>query len=604
MKYYCNPMNLEYTYQFQRYLQGPEEYSVFREAADPSLAYFKGLYYLFPSMTDGFFTGRDMVEWDFHTFLSDMPVYDYAPDVRVVGDYLYFCASNGDRNCSFYRTKDPLTEPFEEIPGSFPFWDPNLFEDEDGKIYFYWGCSNNNPIYGVELDPGTMEPLSAPVALIDSRASETGYERPGENHENPDTDKKAEIESTVALLMGLPAEEREKMGYGSTPEEVREKVSSFMSDRPFIEGPWMTKYSGKYYLQYAVPGTELNIYGDGCYVGERPLGPFALAKNNSYSYHPGGFITGAGHGSTLLDAAGQGWHISSMRISCNHMFERRLGLWKAGVDADGELYCDQAFGDWPVNAVTPAFSKPDFMLLSYKAEVKASSGTGQGCVTDEDIRTWWEADPSDKNAWVEVDLGRECDIHAVQVNFADGMLKMELPEGLDGIESAYEARYMARVKQPIRWLLEYSADGETFEVMEDKSNAETSLPHDLVVMENGGRARYLRLTVVEQPFRQAACISGIRVFGFGEGNPPGRVEEVVCEKTGDLDVGITWQGVDAVGYEVYWGYAPDKLYHSKEVLGQEHTKIGAFIKGQKAWGRIDAFNRCGITRGAVFELYK
>ena len=39
----------------------------------------------------------------------------------------------------------------------------------------------------------------------------------------------------------------------------------------FIEGPWMTKHNGKYYLQYGSPGTEFNVYGDGVYVADHPM---------------------------------------------------------------------------------------------------------------------------------------------------------------------------------------------------------------------------------------------------------------------------------------------------------------------------------------------
>ena len=96
-----------------------------------------------------------------------------------------------------------------------------------------------------------------------------------------------------------------------------------------------------YYLQYAFPGTQYNVYGDGVYISASPLGPFKAAENNPYSYKPSGFITGAGHGSTVEDIREGFWHISSMRISRSHKFERRLGLWKAGFDEAGELYCDQ-----------------------------------------------------------------------------------------------------------------------------------------------------------------------------------------------------------------------------------------------------------------------
>src|SRR5690606_39278491 len=96
-------------------------------------------------------------------------------------------------------TKDPLHEPFEEMKGTFPFWDPNLFVDDDGRIFFYWGCSNVKPIYGVELNPQTMQPLGEPVELIFSHTSHIGYERNGENHIPPKTEE--QIEQSVQRNM-------------------------------------------------------------------------------------------------------------------------------------------------------------------------------------------------------------------------------------------------------------------------------------------------------------------------------------------------------------------------------------------------------------------
>jgi len=45
-----------------------------------------------------------------------------------------------------------------------------------------------------------------------------------------------------------------------------------------MEGASMTKYNGKYYLQYAASGTQFNFYGDGVYIGETPIGPFTYMK--------------------------------------------------------------------------------------------------------------------------------------------------------------------------------------------------------------------------------------------------------------------------------------------------------------------------------------
>lgn len=217
-----------------------------------------------------------MAHWENHPLPEELPLYDYAPDVRVVGDYVSFCPSNMLHSCDRYRTQDILNGPYEKISGNFSFWDPNLFVDDDGRVYFYWGCSSEEPLYGTELDPRTMLPIGEKKELIFGCPRERGYERVGEDN-------------------SINATETE--------------------GHPFIEGAWMDKHDGRYYLQYAFAGTEYNTYGDGVYVGESPLGPFRPQKNNPYSYHPGGFFPGAGHGFTMEDRQGNLWHTSTMRIS-------------------------------------------------------------------------------------------------------------------------------------------------------------------------------------------------------------------------------------------------------------------------------------------------
>lgn len=599
MKYYCNPLNLEYRYQMFRGIdsaQDPEKCEVHREAADPSLVLFKGTYYLFPSMTAGFFTSANLVDWEFHKFKNDIPVYDYAPDVRPVGEYLYFCASRRDGNCSFFRTKDPLTEAFEEIPGTFPFWDPNLFLDDDGRLYFYWGCSNVAPIYGVELDSVTMKPLSEPLVMFDSHDNERGYERFGEDHVAPKTQE--QIEADVQnMLKNIPEEMRKNMS-----GEQMDVLYGYMGNDPYIEGAWMTKYQGKYYLQYAIPGTQYNVYGDGVYVSEAPLGPYTPAKNNPYSYFPGGFITGAGHGSTLEDKEGRFWHTATMRISHNHRFERRLGLWKAGFDADGELFCDQRYGDWPINAESKPWEKPEWMLLSYGKEVKVSSGQGAENAVDESIRTWWKAGSSQSGEWIQVDLGAEKEVHGVQINFADDGLLMNSPEGAVFHKEMPGERYLDLEVHPTRWVLEGSLDGSEYRVLVDKSQADTDYSHDFLVWEDGISVRYLRLNVYQLPYGQGACVSGLRVFGKAEGVMPEKSANVKVNLEGDLDMHVSWEAIGAVGSNILWGYAPDKLYHSCLVYGKTSQKIGALVKGEPVYIRVDTFNEVGITEGETLKV--
>ena len=550
MKIICNPLNLPYRYQ----MRGASQPAC-REAADPTLLEVNGQYALFPSMTAGFHTSEDLCTWTFHVLPENFPANDYAPDGCVLNGEVQLCASHGSKNGSFYRSRDPLAAPFREIPGTFPFWDPHQFVDDDGRLYFYWGCSNAQPIRGVEMDRSTMRPLGEPVPLIAGHPEQLGYERMGED-------------------------------------------GSEENSAPWIEGAWMTKHNGRYYLQYAAPGTEFNTYADGVYESEHPLGPFVPAKNLPYSFVPDGFAQGAGHGSTLRMRNGQLFHAATMRISVNHPFERRIGLWRAGFDADGLMYCDQRYADWPMALEDAPFSPPRWMLLSHGKPVRASSGENAACAVDENIRTWWSASGNQPGEWLEVDLQASCQVNAVQINFADEGLFLEPP---CPAETQEQGRYIERDPQHTRWLLEGSTDGKTYFVLSDKRRVETDLPHDLVVREAGVVCRFLRLTVQALPYGQKARISGLRVFGHAEGELP-RLISSRATREGALDMLVTWEADGADGVCIQWGFAPDKLYHSCLTYAAGMRRITALCEGQRVWFRVDAFNGSGITCGEVQEV--
>lgn len=599
MKVFCNPLNVPYPYQFKRDPRDAYRMSVNREAADPSLVLYRGKYYLFASMTGAVWVSEDLAHWESVPLPKDFPIYDYAPDVRVFGDWLYFTASNRGKPCSFYRTKDPVNDPWEEIPGSFDFWDPNLFQDDDGRVYFYWGCANATPIWGVELDAETLRPLGEKVELIHGDPYRRGYERFGENNsQNPRTE--AEIEAMFQELL----EEA-----GEIPEENRPIIRASFAGLPYIEGAWMTKHKGRYYLQYACPGAELNVYADGVYVSDAPLGPFVPAKNNPYSYKPGGFLPGAGHGSTLEDRVGCFWHTATMRISVNHVFERRVGLWPAGFDAKGELFCNQRYGDWPmdVDALrSDPWAEPEWMLLSYGKRVTSSDSTpGHGAenAVDENVQTWWKSQTAEPGSWLCVDLGEVVTVNAVQVNFADDPENEILCPG-ELVQTPDMPRLIDRESQPTQWRLECSEDGEEWVLFSDRWDAQTDLPHELVIEEQGVRARYIRLTIHRVPYGVAPCVSGLRVFGRGRGEAP-NVPSYTAVRRGELDFFVSAQKQsDTLGYTILWGHEPDKLYHSWQVMGSgiAEQRVGALVEGQETYVRVDAFNENGITHGKVLRL--
>jgi len=60
-KTYCNPLDLDYTYQIT---QSDEDIS-YRSGADPAVVRFRGAYYMFVTRSMGYWTSPDMTRWTF-----------------------------------------------------------------------------------------------------------------------------------------------------------------------------------------------------------------------------------------------------------------------------------------------------------------------------------------------------------------------------------------------------------------------------------------------------------------------------------------------------------------------------------------------------------
>ncbi len=572
-KEYCNPLDLEY--KFQHY--GGKAH---REAADPTIVLFKGRYYLFTSMTAGFHYSDDLIHWTWHEN-RDLDIYRYAPDVRQVGDYLYFCASTRNKPSTIWRSRDPLSDDFEKVSEPFPFWDPDLFCDDDGRVYFYWGCGNVDPIWGIELDPETMLPIGEKVACIDHGEDVHGWER-----------------------FNFPGKEKKE-------KSVRKGIAGLImkylnrSGRPYMEGAFMNKWNGKYYLQYAAPGTELPVYGDGYYVSDKPLGPFTFMKNTPFSLKPSGFITGAGHGSTIDDRDGNIIHVSTMRISANQNFERRIGVFPAGLDEDGLLYCNQNFADYPIVLPEGKFDvrelKPQYFLLSYRKKAEASSareGHSAELALDENIRTWWSAQTS--RGWYLLDLGDLYRTHSVQINFADeNVPELKVDKKLRS-DIMTNRRYIdSSGDLKTRFVLEGSLDKENWFMIHDGSQNEDDRSHPYIILDEKYEVRYLRVTALELPYDEPFALSGLRVFGKGNGEIPQKVRNVTAVRDPNgLDCRIRFDRSEgAMGYNIRFGISEDKLYSSYLVYDKNEVLLTTLNAGQDYWFKVDAFNENGIAEG-------
>jgi len=575
----CNPVDLAYRY--QDFGRGPLR-TVFREAADPSVVRFGDRFYMFASMSGGFWHSADLTEWDF-VAAPELPAGDYAPDVRVIDGALMVTASRRRPGSPVFRSEAPLTDGFERVSEStFAWWDPNVFQDQDSRTFMYWGCSNSEPLRAVEVDSHSFHALGDPVDLLVGRPDQHGWERNGENNR-----------------MAPPVTLREKVGA---------RLFGTHSPAPYLEGAWMTRHDDRYYLQYAGPGTEYNVYADGYYTGSSPLGPFAPSPHSPFSSKPGGFITGSGHGSTFQDAHGNWWHAATMRISVNHHFERRVGVFPAGFDEDGVLFCNQNFGDYPTlvphRRVDPwTGTSTGWMLQSYRASTHASSsapGHGPQLTVDEDIRTWWVAGSAEPGQTLTLDLDRPRDVHAVQINTADADLARRKPRRPWRDADAQPVAFRAVHPQdhPTRYLLEASLDGRSWRVLHDGHADASDRPHRLVVLPEPASVQYLRVTSISAPWGAPLALSGVRVFGHAAVPPPMTVT-ARATRNGPLDANLSWQPVaGADGYNVRYGLHPARLYHSWQVWDADRLTLSTLNAGYAYWVAVDAFGPGGVAPGA------
>ncbi|MBD0376010.1 MAG: family 43 glycosylhydrolase [Flavisolibacter sp.] len=538
---YCNPLNVDYTYM----IYNAHNNISYRSGADPAVVKFRGEYYMFVTRSLGYWHSTDLLNWSFITPEKWYFQGSNAPAAHNYKDSVLYAMGDPSGSMSVLYTDNPKRGDWKAVPAIlWDLQDPNLFIDDDYKAYVFWGSSNVYPIRGKTLDKEKrFRPSDSTYTLFNLDMKRHGWERFGENHSD-------------TVLGG------------------------------YIEGPWLTKHNNKYYMQYAAPGTEFNVYGDGVYIADAPLGPYRYAPNNPISYKPGGFMNGAGHGSTVVGPMNKYWHFGSMAVSVNVNWERRICMFPTYFDRDGLMYCDTYFGDYPHYAPAVGGKTGEFrgwMLLSYKKPATASSqleNYSPGNVVDENVKTFWIAEKNNDQQWIQIDLVTPGNVHAIQVNYHD------YKSGLYGKILTLHHRYV----------IEGSTDGRNWITLVDRSNSFKDVPNDYVELATPQTARYIRYKNIHVPTPYLS-ISGLRVFGVGGGKVPIAVKNFkVARYTDRRDVMITWdKQPNTQGYNILWGIAPDKLYSSWMVYDNNSLLLKSLTVDQSYYFAIEAFNENGVS---------
>ena len=161
--------------------------------ADPHVALFDGVYYIYPT-TDGFanwtatsfsvFSSTNLVDWTDRGVILDLPRdltwatgHAWAPAITRVGStyYFYFCA---DQQIGVATASSP-TGPFKDALGhpliatsayGTQSIDPYLFTDDDGTKYLYFGSGTNGARL-VKLGTDMKSLVGTPANITPSGAS-------------------------------------------------------------------------------------------------------------------------------------------------------------------------------------------------------------------------------------------------------------------------------------------------------------------------------------------------------------------------------------------------------------------------------------------------
>ena len=350
----------------------------YRELADPSGLWFEGKWYLYPSCDMAWVSADEGRTWQ-HLPLNVRDI-GYAPTVvRHRGRFLLMASDSdiyaGPTPLGPFTSIGKLTMP--PIPGLPGPTDPMLFSDDDGRLFYYWGCTPHSGLWGVELDQeNPTRLLGTPKELIPFRPDLFTFEHVGSSNQNPSTG--------------------------------------------WMEGSWMIKQGGRYYLTYSAGGTQYRTYTMGCYVGDSPLGAFAPQKRNPIFRSTEGLVTGTAHGSIVRGPHDNLWVFYTVFACAAHGFERRLGFDRAEIDENGELYVPRATST-PQALPGAASSEPWLALNESEANFGSSSAPNSAgrFAADNSMTTWWLPADGDAQPTLTAHFNGNVVIRAARVIWRD-----------------------------------------------------------------------------------------------------------------------------------------------------------------------------------------
>lgn len=456
---YCNPIKME------NYPMG-YELPAHRSMGDPSVIYYDGKWYMYPSY-DMAYVSEDFVTWKHHPIEPcDL---GYAPTVVVHKNKIYLCAN--DDISSLYVADNPLG-PFkllgticypngEKVKGT----DAMLFSDDDGRLYCYFtdvpgGKLRDIAIFGIELDSDD------PTRAITERKQLIGFH---------------------------PEHTWECFGARNQHTELG-----------WIEGAWMVKINGRYYLTYSGCGTVFGTYATGAYYSdEGPLAGFVYQEKNPICARNYGLSRGGGHGCIVEGPNNTYWSFYCIPVAYSHKFERRIGMDPIEIDENGEIMTltNTDTPQWAPGVVSNPYNDgtTDLLPLTINMPAEASSsspGRDPLYAVDENLQSWWQPSEDDSEKCLTIDLRNKYSASAMRIIWRD--VNINPAKG--------------RCAGAFKYKVDVSLDNKNWTTVVDKSDNTTDYVVDYEVFETVD-ANFARLTITGTPDGIEAGVIDFTVFG-------------------------------------------------------------------------------------------
>jgi len=453
-----------------------------------------GKYYMYCT-GGGAWISDDLLNWTFQR-VANVPV---APHVVKYKGAFYLSGNDSP----LFKADHPLG-PFTkmsdwkntpDIAGGWNAFDVDIFVDDDNQPYLYFPGRGVDGIYVVPLDPNDLSRFTGKPRHLFGFNRDHTWEHYGEMNE--------------------------------------------YADVAWVEGPWLQKHNGTYYLQYSASGTQWKTYAEGYYTAKSPMGPFTYAPNNPLLRKTEGLVTGTAHGSVVEGPDGRFWQFYTIVLG-NPPGGRRIGMDPVAFDKDGNMSVRVTdTPQWAPGVVANPSKDGDSGSIpvsinkarAMNTQTKVSSeqpGRSAAYAVDNSSGTWWEPSPDDARPTLTLDLGPATRFDVVQLFMIDSVRLMFTGGGRLGGRAGAPAANPSAPPTPsaappgptaFQYQIEVSTDGTTFTMALDQS-ANPTVRNTIFAEIPPTRCRFVRLTMLNWPRAMPLGIIEFTVFGRPSGSLP------------------------------------------------------------------------------------